>query len=224
MQLVMGRSALRDHCEEMQLIRECSMLCPTVSLTLQVAEAQGKLHEWQLEDLYTTTATAEAQAAELTQQVDAASAAEALRAQQLSEQVAELASSRQELAAVQQERDTLAMQLEERVTALKHAQEAADGHAAHMDTQLQGMHSQVDSYKHDAEQQRTIVRELQEVVDTCRREQYDAACQLEMRSAELADLQMSSQSSAHLAADRHAALQDELADLISNLSRSTEPA
>ena len=110
------------------------------------------------------------------------------------------------------------MQLEERVSALKHAQEAADGHAAHTETQLQGMHIQVDTYKHDAEQQNRSVRELQVALSTCQREQDDAACQLEMRSAELADLQMSSQSSARLAADRQALLQDELAELAINLS------
>ena len=194
------------------------MLCQSTLLTLQVAEAQGKLHEWQLEESFTTTIASKAQAAELTQQVDAASAAAAQHARQLSEQVAELASSKEELATVQQERDNLAMQLEERVTALKHAQEAADGHAAHMETQLQGMHSQVDFYKHDAEQQRSLVRELQEVVDTCQHKQYDAACQLEMGRAELADLQMNSQRTARLAADRQAALQDELAELAINLS------
>ena len=213
-----GRGALRDHCKELQQVVISFMLCQTTLLPLQVAEAQGKLHEWHLEELYTTTAAAEAQAAELTQQVDAASADAALRAQQLSEQVAELASSKEELAAVQQERVYLAMQLEEYVTARKHAQEAADGHAAHMETQLQGMHSQVDCLKHDAAQQRRLVRELQVALSTCRREQEDAACQLVMRSAELADLQMSSQSSARLAADRQAVLQDELAELASHLS------
>ena len=196
-----------DCCVKLQPVVECHPPLPT----LQVAEAQGKLHEWQLEELYTNTAAAEAQIGELTWQVNAASAAAA-------QQVAELASSRQELAAVQQERDTLAVQLEERMTALKHAQEAADGHAAHLETQLQGMHIQVDTYKHDAQQQRRSVRELQEFVDTCQRKQYDAACQLEMCRAELADVQVSSQSSARLAADRHAGLQDELAGLASSLS------
>ena len=102
-----------DCCVKLQPVVECHPPLPT----LQVAEAQGKLHEWQLEELYTNTAAAEAQIGELTWQVNAASAAAA-------QQVAELASSRQELAAVQQERDTLAVQLEERMTALKHAQEA----------------------------------------------------------------------------------------------------
>ena len=190
------------------------MLCQTTPLTLQVAEAQGKLHEWQLEELCTHTAASEAQAAELTQKVDAASAAAAQHAQQ----AAELASSRRELAAVRQERDTLAMQLEEHVTALKHAQDGADGHAAHMKTQLQDMHSQVDHLKHDAERQSRLVRELQEALSTRQREQHNAACQLEMRSAELADLQMSSQSCAGLAADRQAVLQNELAELVSSLS------
>ena len=206
-----GRSAFKDRCGELQQVVEHFMLCQTTSLTLQVAEAQGKLHEWQLEESYTNTAAAEEQIAELTQQVDTASAAAA-------QQVAELASSRQELEAVQQERDALAKQLQWHVTALKHAKEAADGHAAHMETKLQDMHSQVDHLKHDAEQQSRLVGELQEALSTRQHEQDDAACQLEMRSAELADLQIRSQSSACLAANRQAELQDELAELVSNLS------
>ena len=194
------------------------MLCQTIPLTLQVAEAQCKLHVWQLEESYNSIAAAEAQVAELTQQLDAASAAAAQHAQQLSEQEVELASSRQGLAAVLEERDTLALHLEEHVTALKHAQEVASGHAALMETQLQDMHSQVDYLKHDAEQQSSLVSELQEALSARQREQEDLARQLEIRSADLADLQIRSHSSARLAADGQAVLQDELVELTSKLS------